>query len=98
MPLKTFQPRWRVDFSSSEREASEAARISSSHAPRFKGLTVSGLRATMYEDGVDGSLSSTLATLGLLMIGSSFVGAASATARMEARKRATGAKSIVNER
>ena len=33
----------------------------------------------------------------LLIIGSSLVGAASATARKEARKRATGANSIVDE-
>lgn len=99
MPLKTFQPRWRVDFSSSEREVSEAAKILSSQALRFKGSTVFGLRATMYEVGVDASLSLALATLletlPLLIIGSSLVGAASATARMEARKRVTGANSIM---
>ena len=52
----------------------------------------------MYEAGVDASLSSALATLALLIIGSSLVGAASATARMEARKRATGANNIVKEK
>ena len=57
IPLKVVspQPSWRVDFSSSEREALAAAKMLSGHAPRFKGSTVFGLRATMYEVDVDGS-------------------------------------------
>jgi len=52
-------------FSSSEREASEAAKTLSSDGPQFNGLTMFGLRATMYVVGVDMSLS----TLAALMIG-----------------------------